>query len=57
MIKDRMLVRQKQAFRRWIDQTKNTRQKDTVIVNMRRLLNVQKLIARKELHMKWTLKA
>ena len=57
MIKDRMLVRQKQAFRRWIDQTQNTKQKDTVMVNMRRLLNIQKLIARKDLHLKWTLKA
>ena len=54
---DRMKLREKQAFERW-RQLKDTQQKrDEIGCVIRKMLVVQKLLARKDLHDKWTGKA
>ena len=50
VMRDRILVRQKQAFAVWVNMARTQRQRKEVNKLMKQMLIIQKLMARKELH-------
>ena len=57
LISDRLQVRAKQAFSKWQVALSHARQREEAARHMQKMLVVQKLLARKGLHQKWTMKA